>query len=180
MKNILNWNSAKKPLSMLHGKLDDSLVLGLFGGFIGTLLMDLSNLFIYKAGKTETLYGHIAGGLLMAPWRTKQRDNFILGQLTHFVIGSLWGVPLFYLLKKTGKDHPGIKGLVMSAISLGSLIISIKIGLLKKFRRTRTFYSAIWNHLIYGFVATRMILWMAGSHVFQEKKKTQNLAAEQP
>lgn len=150
----------------------DSITIGLLGGIIGTIFMDISNLIIFKAGKTETLYGHIAGGLFVAPYRTKQKKNFILGQMAHFMIGSVWALPLMYILKKTGKDHHLIKGILISMLSLGSLIVGQKYGLIKKFRLTKTFYSAIWNHLIYGLVSAQTIVMLADPMIFASSKDT--------
>lgn len=153
------------------GKMKDSITTGLLGGLIGTIFMDISNLLIFKAGKTEVLYGHIAGGLFVAPFRTKQRKNFILGELTHFGIGSIWGIPLTYILKKTGKDHHLIKGMFISILSLGSLIGGQKLGILKKFGLTKTFYSAIWNHLVYGLVSAQAIVLLADPIIFSSSNE---------
>ncbi len=147
-------------------KIEDSITTGLLGGLIGTFFMDLSNLLIFKAGKTETLYGHIAGGLFVAPYRTKQRKNFILGEIAHFGIGSIWGIPLTYIFKKTGKDHHLLKGTLISMLSLGTLIGGQKLGMLKKFRLTKTFYSALWNHLVYGLVSAQTIVWFSDPIIF--------------
>ena len=157
-----------KLIGSLHktGTMKDLIATGLLGGLIGTAFMDISNLLIYKAGKTETLYGHIAGGLFVAPFRTKQRKNFILGELAHFGIGSIWGIPLTYILKKTGKDHHLLKGTLISMLSLGSLIGGQKFGILKKFRLTKTFYSALWNHLVYGLVSAQSIVWLSDPIIF--------------
>jgi len=65
------------------GKMKDSITIGLLGGLIGAIFMDISNLLIFMAGKAETLYGHIAGGFLVAPFRTKKRKNFILDLTTY-------------------------------------------------------------------------------------------------
>lgn len=154
--------------------MQDTITTGLLGGFIGTLLMDISNLLIFKAGKTETLYGYIAGGLFVAPFRTKQRKNFILGELAHFFIGSIWGIPLTYILKKTGKDHHLVKGALISILSLGSLIWGQKFGVLKKFRLTKTFYSAIWNHIVYGLVSAQAIVSLADPTIFAPDKEINN------
>lgn len=148
-------------------KLQDSISIGLLGGFIGTIFMDISNFLIFKAGKSETLYGYIAGALFVPPYRTKQKKNFILGELAHFGIGSIWGIPLFYILKKTGKDHHLVKGIFISMLSLGSLIGGIKFGILKKFRFTKTYYSALWNHLVYGLVSAQATVWLANPLVFE-------------
>lgn len=151
---------------MLIGKMKDSITIGLLGGLVGAIFMDISNLLIFKAGKTETLYGHIAGGLFVAPFRTKQPKNFILGELTHLGIGSIFGIPLICILKKTGKDHHLIKGVFISMISLGSLILGQGLGILKKFGLTKTFYSAIWNHLVYGLVSAQAIVMLADPIIF--------------
>lgn len=153
------------------GKMQDTIAIGLLGGFIGAIIMDISNLLIFKAGKTETLYGHIAGGLFVAPFRTKQRKNFILGEITHLAIGSIWGIPLTYLLKKTGKDYHLIKGALISMLSLGSLIGGQKFGILKKFGLTKTFYSAIWNHIVYGLVSAQAIVSLSDPTIFAPSNK---------
>jgi len=148
------------------GKMKDSITIGLLGGLIGTIFMEISNLLIFKAGKTETLYGHIAGGLFVAPFRTKKRKNFILGEIAHLAVGSIWGISLTYILKKTGKDHHLIKGTFISILTLGGLIGGQKFGILKKFGLTKTFYSAIWNHLVYGLVSAQAIVLLADPTIF--------------
>lgn len=147
----------------------DSILTGLLGGLAGTLIMEISNLIIFKKNKTEALYGHVAGGLMLPSYRTKQKKNFILGEFAHFAMGMLWGIPLVYLLKKTGKDRYLIKGFLISMLSFGQLIIFQKKGWTKKFRLTKTYYSAIWNHLLYGFVASQTIVSLADLEIFQSK-----------
>ena len=50
-------------LLLKTSKTKDLIITGLLGGFIGTIFMELSNLLIFKAGKTEMLYGHLVSGL---------------------------------------------------------------------------------------------------------------------
>lgn len=66
----------------------DYVALGAVGGLLGTIAMVISNMILYKTGKSEILYGHIAGSIFMRPIRTNQRKNFILGQIFHLVNGS--------------------------------------------------------------------------------------------
>ncbi|WP_242975868.1 hypothetical protein [Desulfosporosinus sp. FKB] len=148
-------------------KLQDSISIGLLSGLIGTIFMDASNFLIFKAGKSETLYGYIAAALFVPSYKTKQKKNFVLGELAHFGIGSIWGVPLFYILRKTGKDHHIIKGILISILSFGSLIGGIKTGILKEFGLTKTYYSALWNHLVYGLVSAQAMIWLADPIVFE-------------
>lgn len=152
---------------MIFNKMKDSICIGLIGGLIGSIFMDISNLLIFMAGKTETLYGYIAGGLFVAPFRTKQKKNFVLGEIAHLGIGSIWGILLTCVLKKTGKDHHLIKGTLIAVLSLGALIGGQKFGVLKKFGQTKTFYSAIWNHMIYGLVSAQAIVSLADPMIFQ-------------
>lgn len=153
-------------------RIQDTITVGLLGGVVGTVLMEISNLIIFKAGKTETLYGHIAGSLLVSPFKTKQKNYFILGEITHFVIGSLWGILLAYILKKSGRDHYLLKGVVVSSLSLGTIIAGQKTGTIKKFGLSKTFYSAAWNHLIYGLASAQTIVSLTKPSILSNKTKT--------
>ena len=155
------------------GKMQDSITTGLVGGFIGTVFMDISNTLLYKSRKTEGLYGHIAGQMFVAPFRTKQRKNFILGEILHLAGGSIFGIPLFYILKKTGKDHYMSKGLVSSIITWGVLYAGgQKVGLFKKPLFTKTLYSEMFNHLIYGIVSSKAMVTLADPIVFESSNQT--------
>ncbi|HEY8910691.1 MAG TPA: DUF6789 family protein [Desulfosporosinus sp.] len=150
------------------GKMQDSITTGLLGGFIGAVFMSLSHVLMYKAKKTEVKsFGQIAGQLFVSPWRTKQRKNFILGELLHLVVGSLSGIPLFLVLKKTGKDHYLSKGLAASMLTWGALFNGgQKIGLFKKLRFTKTHYTSAWSHIIYGLTASQAIVSIADPTIF--------------
>ena len=91
-------------------KVKDSIAVSLFSGFLGTLAMDASNTILWRARKTEALYGHIAGSIFMRPFRVNQRKNFWLGQITHSITGAVLAYPLNYIFKKTGKDLHLLKG----------------------------------------------------------------------
>ncbi|MHB8126426.1 MAG: hypothetical protein ACYDEJ_12465 [Desulfitobacteriaceae bacterium] len=168
-----NLNSVIKLISSMQkiGKMQDSVITGLLGGLIGTVVMDISNFLIFKIGKTEALYGHVSGQMFVSPFRTNQRKNFILGQILHLSMGSFFGIPLFYLLKKTGKDYYAIKGLVASGFMWGIFYAgSQKIGLFKKPRFTKTHYSAIWNNLIYGITSAYAIVSLADPITIKHKQ----------
>ena len=147
-------------------KMKNSITIGLLGGSIGAIFMEIYNLLLFKAGKTEMLYGHLASGFFATPFRTKKRKNLILGEIAHLGIGSIWGILLTYILKKTGKDHHLIKGTFISILSVGSLIGGQKFGILKRFRLTKSFYSAIWTHLVHGLVSAQAIVLLADPTIF--------------
>ncbi len=163
-----------KAISLFNrlGKTQDSILTGLLGGLVGTIFMDISNEVIYRAGKTEGRYATMAGQMFVSPTRTKQKKNFILGQILHLATGSIFGLPLMYILKKTGKDHYVAKGLVSSIITWGVLYTGgQKVGLYKKTHLTKSQYSAMFNNLIYGITSAKAMLMMADSSVFEKRER---------
>lgn len=95
----------------------DYFLTGIFGGFAGTLAMDMANGILKLLGITEALSGQIAGTLIMQPIKTKRTKNFVIGQITHMVTGAWLGIPMAYALKKTGKNHHRFKGACMGLFS---------------------------------------------------------------
>lgn len=151
-------------------KIKDSVILGTVGGLIATIAMDLSNLLLWRAKKTEGLYGHLAGSMIMRSFRTNQRKNFILGQLLHTFTGSILGIPYVYLLKKTGKDHHLFKGLLFGGLSWGVLYsLGQKMGLFYgKGHLTKTHYSALFNNSLFGIVLAQTVRSLAAPDLFPE------------
>ena len=143
--------------------------------------MSLFNRVLYKANKTEVKsFGQIAGQLFVTPWKTKQRKNSILGELLHLVVGSLTGIPLFFVLKKTGKDHYLSKGLAASMLTWSVLFNGgQKVGLFKKLRFTMTHYSSAWSHIIYGLVSSQAIVSLADPTIFASSSEI-NQETSQP
>lgn len=153
-------------------KVKDTVILGLSGGFAGTLLMDISNFLLWRNKQTEGLYGHLAGSMILKSIRTHQTKNFILGQILHIATGSALGIPMVYLFKKTGKDHYIIKGILT-----GSLLWGILIDFGKrahwfdlKVRRTKSFYSGLLNNTLYGITSALAIVSLADSSTFPQKQ----------
>ena len=151
-------------------KIKDSIVLGLIGGLAGTIVMDLSNFFLWRTNKTEGLYGHLSGSMIMRGFRTHQTKNFLLGQIFHTFTGAILGIPFVYLLKKTGKDHHLVKGLLAGGLSWGiSYDFGQKMGLFyTKAHLTKTHYSSLFNNFLYGITMAHTVYYLADSSVFLE------------
>ena len=161
---------AKKLI--LKGKLEDSVVVGLLGGLAGSVCMEIANYIIYRSKKTEGLYGHIAGQFFVPPVRTKQRKNFVLGELLHLATGSVFGLLTMLLMKKTGKDHYLSKGLTISMLTWGLLYSGgQKLGVFKRFHLTKTHYSAVINNIIYGLISSVTMVFLANPKVFPSASK---------
>lgn len=135
----------------------DTIALGVASGLVGNIAKDISNFLIYRAGGTEMLYGHFASSMFSPPQKVQEPGHFALGQILDFAIGATLGVPLVYLLKKTGKDHHLIKGAGMGLLLWGVLygvgpnlkLLSIKPTL------PRTHFSALWNNFVYGITTAQ-------------------------
>ncbi|EGW38981.1 hypothetical protein [Desulfosporosinus sp. OT] len=69
------------------GKMQDSIVIGMLVGLIGTICMEISNTLIYKVKKTEVVYPQITGQFFFSPKRVNRKENYILGEILHIGVG---------------------------------------------------------------------------------------------
>lgn len=154
-------------------KLKDSIIISLLGGLIGTILMDISNVLLWKTKKTEMLYGHLSGSMFMRAFRTNQTKNFLLGQILHMGAGSALGIPIFQLLKRTGKDYYLIKGAFAGMASWGVLYdFGIRFGLFTaKPHLTKSHYSALWHNLLFGLTTAQAIVSLSDPSLFPQQKQ---------
>lgn len=160
-------------------KINDSLVVGILGGLIGVACMDISSLILWRTKKTEVLYGHLAGSMIMNPFRLNKGKNFLVGQIFHMSVGSGIGVGMTEILKKYGKDHHNIKGGFLS-VAVWSVLYNFgqRMGFYRMNpRQIKTSYSAIWHHLIYGLVTSNAIVALADPTMFSKETSANNKAA---
>lgn len=150
----------------------DSVALGVIGGFLGSVAMALSNFIIFKSGKTEILYGHIAGSIFMKPFKTNKGKNYALGQIFHLVSGSGAGLLMVQIFKRFGTDLALLKGAMVGTFTWQALY---NVGQRLKIytanpHLTKTGYSSLWNNFVYGVVSAYTIRWLAHPSVFNTKK----------
>lgn len=154
-------------------KMKDSIAVSIFSGLLGTLAMDVSNFIFWKKGKTEALYGHIAGSVYVNPFRTNQRKNFWLGQITHLITGATLAYPLTFLLKKTGKDNFLLKGAFFGAVTwefIYGMGQRFKVFSTKP-RFTKSHYAELFNNIIYGVITAQALVSFSDPSIFPD---TQN------
>ena len=152
-------------------KIKDSMLVGILGGLIGAVCMDISNPLLWRNKKSEVLYGHIAGSMIMKPSKLHKGKNFLIGQIFHMTVASSIGVGMVEILKKFGKDHHHIKGGFLS-VALWSVLYNFgqRVGFYQvNPRLTKTSYSAIWNHLVYGLVTSNAIVSLADPSIFSKE-----------
>jgi len=168
LNNVLNFLRTIQRVF----KIKDSIARSLFSGFLGTLAMDTVNLIFWKLGKTEFLHGHMAGSVYVNAFRTNQRKNFWLGQLTHQLTGASLAIPLNFILKKTGKDHLLLKGAFFGTMAWEVLYgIGQKFGLFTtKPRMTKSHYAELLNHVIYGIVTAQALASLSEPTMFPDNQ----------
>lgn len=152
----------------------DPITLGLVSGLIGNIAKDVSNYLIWRAGGTELTYAHFAASAMTAPEKTREAGNVLAGQMADMTMGAALGIPLVYLLKKTGKDYHLVKGAGMGLLLWGTLYsISPNLGILSiKPKMPRTNLTALWNNLLYGITTAQAAVAMADPGVFPENGET--------
>lgn len=160
----------------------DSMMASLLGGLVGTLIMDISNISLWRTRKTEMLYGHLAGSMIMRGIRTNRKENFILGQILHLITGSAIGIPIFQMLKRTGTDKYLIKGGFTGLLSWGILFnFGQRMDLFRsKAHRTKSHYSALWHNLLYGVCTAQAIVTLADPSLLSKPQKLSHQKSTQP
>lgn len=151
---------------------EDTLILGVISGLVGTLTMDIANLIFYKIHASEALWGHFAGSIFIPPRQTKKPQNFLLGQIEHLITGGLLGIPLAYILKIT-KKYPIIKGWGYGLATWGLLYnIFAKAKLYSiKHHTSISYYSTLIQNSIFGIVAALSIVSLGGEKFNQINQK---------
>jgi hypothetical protein len=102
------------------GKIKDRILLGLISGLIGNIPKSLINEILFRKGTESKRYGNIVSGLFLSNLETQRKSGVIFGTVGDFVIASILGVPLVYLLSYTGKDKSWLKGILVAILGFGT------------------------------------------------------------
>ena len=151
----------------------DSIPIGFIGGLMGTLAMDLSNLMFKKTGLSEKTYAQYAGSVLLNPFRLLIRKNYLFGLVLHWITGSILGIPLFNILKKTGKDNHLFKGAVYGIFTWEMLYsFGQRVGLIRaKTYSTSSHITSLIDNLVYGFASTATMVYLTDPTVFTQTQQ---------
>lgn len=141
---------------------------------MGAISTDLFNGLLYKTKKTEATFGQMASQFFVTPTTFRKGKSIVLDELLHLSVGSVLGLPLLYILKKTGRDHTISKGLVASLLTWIFLYNGgQKIKLISKPLYLKTHYASVWNHIIYGLTSVKAMIWLADPVIFASSKKVE-------
>ena len=163
---------------MIKLQIKDSLITSLFGGFLGTIAMDVVNYVSWKTKTSEMTYGHLAGSIMVKGLRTHKKTNFMLGQILHMITGASFGIPVFYILKHTGTKHHLFKGAFSGLLTWGILYdFGQRVRLFSAINhRTSSHYSFLINNIIYGMVTAESIISFTDKSVLKNKESENQMA----
>ncbi|AFQ43424.1 DUF6789 family protein [Desulfosporosinus meridiei] len=174
MKVLDNLNRVARYMNVSRN-MKDSIPVGFLSGLVGTLAMDLSNIIFKKSGVSEKTYAQYAGSVMISPFRLLFKENRILGQILHLITGSIMGIPLFTVLKKTGKDNYLFKGAIYGTFTwelLYSFGLRYRVFRTKAYS-TRTHMTTLIDNLVYGFSSAATMVFLTDKSVFPHASKKQ-------
>ncbi len=154
-------------------KIKDPIILGIVSGLIGNCAKLAGNLFNrYVLKRSDTTYPEIAAGMFMTKKERNKPIGMLVGGLADFGLGGILGIPMVYLLRYTGRDKAGIKGLglghfawiaVYGAIGRG---FGTKRGVFPLDAHTNL--SAFVNHSWYGLITSLVAAKLGDPSLFPE------------
>lgn len=160
-------------------KIKDPIILGFMAGIIGNTAKTAGNLINrFVLHQTDTTYTEIAGGLFMNPKERRKPKGMIVGSVADFILGAIMGIPIVYMLRYTGKDKAGVKGL-----GLGYFAWVTMYGFLGRAMgqnkgvfplKARTNLSALINHTWFGFVTGKAAAYLGDPSLFPEPKSVES------
>lgn len=111
----------------------------------------------------------------MSPFRLVFEQNILLGQILHLITGSILGIPMFIILRKTGKDNHQFKGAVYGIFTWEMLYsFGQRLGIIRtKTYTTRTHITSLIDNLVYGFASTSTMVFLADHSVFPKASNQQ-------
>ncbi|SDH89915.1 DUF6789 family protein [Desulfosporosinus hippei] len=180
MKALDNFNRVAKYMNVSRN-MKDSIPIGFLSGLVGTIAMDLSNIIFKKSGVSEKTYAQYAGSVLMRPFRLIFKENLIFGEILHLITGSIMGIPLFAVLKKTGKDNYLFKGAVYGTFTWELLYsFGLRYGVFRtKAYSARTHMTTLIDNLVYGVSSAATMVFLTDKAVFPNASKKQIRAKQE-
>lgn len=152
--------------------INDAIVVSTLGGLFGAFTMNIVNYILKVFKQTEWTYAHLDASWLLYWFRVKRKTIYILGQLINASISAAMGVPIFYMLRKTGKDHYLYKGIVTGIVIW--LVLYVLPSKRKMFSvkayYPKTHFIMLLGGIIYGISTVWAIITFAGPVLFKEKR----------
>lgn len=150
----------------------DSMIVGLFSGLLGAVIMELFNVLFGK----KLFFGKTASSMIVNSVRSNRLKNIMFGEIMHLTVGAGIGSIITILLEKTGKNFAVIKGTFISLLAwIGLHNIGHRIDLFNiKPRSTRNHYFSLIQHLVYGICTSALIKYLTNPVTFRQASITKS------
>lgn len=136
---------------------------------------------IPKAFLNETLfrkkveskrYGEVISGIFMPKRQALSKQGKLFGAGGDFIISSILGIPLVFIMSLTGKDNYLLKGLLAGVVGLGGLRgLLANVGPGKAYPRDpKTNITFALNSAIWGLLTSVILVKLGDEALFQPKK----------
>jgi len=124
--------------------------------------------------QTEWDYAHLDASWLLYWFRVKRKTSFLLGQLINASISSAMGVPIFYMLRKTGNKHYLYKGIATGVVMWLVLYVlpsKRKMFSLKAYY-PKTHFIMLLGGIIYGISTAWAIITFSSPALLRKNSRT--------
>jgi hypothetical protein len=95
---------------VLHMRINDKVLLGIAAGTIGNVCKNISDGFLNKRGFGKGSYRELATELVAGKKYNHTKKGAVAGTITDAIIGAGLGVPIVYLLSRSGRTTTVSKG----------------------------------------------------------------------
>ncbi|ATW26381.1 DUF6789 family protein [Candidatus Formimonas warabiya] len=138
----------------------DTLTIGTIAGIIGTIVMHLLSMLWKSLGLIKITSLQVAASLFLSWNQVTTPIGYMVGVLSHIMIGAAGGVLLAYFIRFSGKDYYWLKGLALAGFMLlagmGFVVRILKIAP-QMGNDSLTALLHILNYMVYGLVCSYII-----------------------
>lgn len=141
-------------------KLRDTLTIGTIAGVLGTLVMHLLSMLWKSLGLIKITTLQVSATIFLSWDQVNTPIGYIVGAVSHLMIGAAGGVILAYFIRFSGKDYYWLKGLAlagfMALAGMGFIVRILKIAP-QMGNDALTNLLHIISYMIYGLVSSYII-----------------------
>ena len=138
----------------------DTFTAGTVAGLIGTLVILASQQALFALNLIQMTTMDVSAEIFLEPHQTGNTAGFLVGLISHFLVGAGGGVLLAYFIKFTGKDYYLLKGLGLGAfmLLLGMALVTTIMDIVPEMREdSLTALLHMLTYFIYGLTCSYVL-----------------------
>lgn len=135
--------------------IENKVFLGISAGIIVNIIANIIDYFLYTLSLNDYLAWHIAASIYFPLDQLKTFPALFLGIILDYILASIIGIIIVYILHYTGTDH-----YIMKAIVVGTIAVLLVDGIILGFL-PETVDSFTPDHLIEHIIIAIFIAWIS-------------------